>query len=72
MIVHTDGPIRAEAQYREEQLFRTRPRRSSRHRESKERKPMNQPVPDRSSADEIATRRITLRHQNTPWGADQT
>lgn len=57
MTSHTKDSIRAETEYRREQLSRSRPKKRSRHKEPKE-KMLMQPTSDLSSKDDSAIRRI--------------
>src|SRR5690625_77484 len=58
MNLHTSDAIRAETEYRREQLSRSWPKKRSAHKEPKEKMLMKQPTSDLSSKDDSAIRRI--------------
>lgn len=58
MNLHTDDTIRAELEYRRDQLSRSWPKRRSRHKKRKEKELMKQPTSDLSSKDDAAIRKI--------------
>lgn len=58
MNLHTDDTIRAETEYRREQLSRSWPKKRSRRKKREEKKLLKQPTPDLTSKDDSAIRRI--------------